>query len=316
MHLESRSLDAADIEQCVDLLRGHAAYPAEVLAMLPRVWATLLRESACIGSILEWVHEHAPRTPVAFGMSVFVANATVRTACESSEPFLAARLIRAERQKASPILRPKEIRQLNAGAGLNLIVLHYTIAKGRVPSTSIPLILHASMVEFLHRHRGYRINQVIQEFWDEIDPAYSRPGWGHIRNHYAAFTATSAHTQSPVRVEPVLIGLHRDEVEPNPGATIMSPLFCCGAPRLGLSEASQSLLSRALLGQTDLDLARELGIALPTVKSRWRKIYQQVAARAPDVIQQAQNERVSRGKEKRRHVLDYVRSHPEELLPH
>ncbi len=72
------------------------------------------------------------------------------------------------------------------------------------------------------------------------------------------------------------------------------------------------------MGETSDELAASLFVSPWTVKKRWHAIYERVAdvdhelllppvANSPDVT--------SRGAERRRHLLHYLRQHPEELRP-
>lgn len=118
----------------------------------------------------------------------------------------------------------------------------------------------------------------------------------------------------PLGRRPHLIGITREEVLANPGA-IAAPVFLYVAPRLGFTRAEQRLLRHALAGRTDLELAGLLGVALSTVKSHWRATYDRVDRLAPELLPAAPaaTGQRSRGHEKRRRLLAYLRRHPEEL---
>jgi hypothetical protein len=78
------------------------------------------------------------------------------------------------------------------------------------------------------------------------------------------------------------------------------------------------LLSCALSGATDEQLAGTLGTSLATVKKMWVSIYNRVEDRLPALIPdrlQTDASAGSRGREKRRGLLAYLREHPEELRP-
>jgi hypothetical protein len=77
------------------------------------------------------------------------------------------------------------------------------------------------------------------------------------------------------------------------------------------------MLQRALQGKTDTQLARVLDLALPTIKSRWRAIYDRAGQLAPEILPDtgvpSPDTAGSRKQEKRRQLLEYLRRHPEEL---
>ena len=110
------------------------------------------------------------------------------------------------------------------------------------------------------------------------------------------------------------------ELEQAPGnwsASWVGHLFDYRPPRLGLSRSEQRLLSYALSGATDEHMADAMGVSLPTVKKRWISIYQRMEDSVPALVSdtRADMPAASRGREKRRGLLSYLREHPEELRP-
>ena len=77
------------------------------------------------------------------------------------------------------------------------------------------------------------------------------------------------------------------------------------------------MLRQAVFGYTDVELAQRLQLALPTIKNRWRTLYDRLGRIAPELVLEmdSPSSHAVRGQEKRRRLLDYVRRHPEELRP-
>ncbi len=314
MDLAFRGVSEADLPQCMSLLAGRLAYDGDTLARLPGAWRRLLRDGALVAGIVE------DRTPpvdariLGFGASVFVTGAFMRQARAGTEPYLTARVIRAELEGVTPVLRPTAIRKANAGDGLNVVILHYGEAAD-LDEEALRQVRYLTLESFLWAHRGYCVKEVLQEFWDEIDPRFVSQGWGRVRTDYAGFYASQGAPIPPPGRGPCLVGLGREEVAAEPGTTIMSPLFLYTPPRFGFRPGEQQLLELAIGGRTDAQLARALHVAEATVKGRWRSIYDRVAASAPDLAPATITSAEIRGKEKRRKLLDYIRRHPEELRP-
>jgi len=87
-------------------------------------------------------------------------------------------------------------------------------------------------------------------------------------------------------------------------------------PVLGLGDADKELLSAALGGATDVELAATLGIRVPAVKRRWFRIFERVEDVIPNLPRAAgEQESDGRGPQKRHHLLSYSRAHREELRP-
>jgi DNA-binding CsgD family transcriptional regulator len=92
-------------------------------------------------------------------------------------------------------------------------------------------------------------------------------------------------------------------------------LFNAPAPRFGFAPAEQRVLLRALLGETNREVASELGLSVQTVNKTWESAIRRIEMIAPCLLA-AQEPDGKRGGEKRRHVLDYLRYHMEELRPY
>jgi hypothetical protein len=78
------------------------------------------------------------------------------------------------------------------------------------------------------------------------------------------------------------------------------------------------LLQAALEELTDDELAQRLNVHVGTIKKRWLEIYNRLSEKLPNLLlkYEAADDSPSRGKQKRHHVLAYVREHPEELRPY
>jgi DNA-binding CsgD family transcriptional regulator len=315
--LTVRRMEERDFAVCASMLEGRLAYPNCVIGKLPHAWRRLLRAKAMNAVVFENRNGSEPPVILAFAVSIFVTDAWAAAANRGTEPYLTARTLRAElSDPESPILRPSDItRRLESR--LRILILHYCETPTLEPERAGALRFRA-LQEFLHTNRGYPVEEVIQEFWDEIDPAFILEGWGKVRADYASYFADRGEPVPPPGQRPYLIGFSRAEALREPGDP-SAPLFVHTPPILSFSPAEKRLIRQALRGQTDPELARELHIALPTVKSHWRSIYGRALRAAPDLFGDARirasDRGGTRGREKRRRLLEYVRRHPEELCP-
>jgi hypothetical protein len=317
MDLRVRPMEKADIDRCVDLLCGHAAYPEALIALLPRAWKRLLRDDALNAVVVERVDLDLRSRPVCFAASVVVSEAWMTEAWVGREPYLTRRTICAELSDRSPILRRDALlRRLNAGPGVDVLILHYAETPAPLSRDDRAALRFFMWQSFIETTRGYRINRIVQEFWDEIDQEYVLHGWGRVLTDYVDWFAAQGIPMPPLGSRPHLLGVSREEVRRRPG-DIAAPLFVYTSPRIFFSRAEQRLLRSGLGGRTDADLAEHLGVGLPTIKTTWRNVYLRVARMAPEVLPEpkADRERSARQREKRRSVLEYVRRHPEELRP-
>ncbi len=315
MDLTYRPLVAADVRACLELIQGHLAYPADVLDDIARAWRRLLRDEALHGAVVEMMDARGAAVIVGFGASVFVTSAWAAHARSGDEPYLSVRTLQQELDGRPSILRPLDIARANDTTGLRVLILHYGESRGLPPEARPPL-RYLVFEAFIHMLRGYRINEVVQELWDELDQEFIVRGWGRVFTDYRAWFAGRGEPVPPPGQGPLLIGITREECLADPGA-LAAPIFIDARARISFTRAEQRLLVEALTGKADHELSRALRLALPTVKSRWRAIYERVEQLAPEILpaDSGAGGAAGRGQEKRRHLLEYLRRHPEELCP-
>ena len=100
-----------------------------------------------------------------------------------------------------------------------------------------------------------------------------------------------------------------------PGLTLLI-LHIGWMPKLPAEEVrwAKGKLLEAMLDCADDEVAESLSVSASTVQKRWRAVYERIRMVEPDFFP---SEGVStphtRGAAKRRHLLGYLRSHPEEL---
>lgn len=255
-----------------------------------------------------------PGSILAFGMVVFVTDAWMAASRTSQEPYLSVRTIRQEVAGPSPILRPEAIRRNNTGSGLNALHLHYVEAP---LSEELRAALDYRMrLAFVEDMRGYRVKAAVIELWDEVPPHAINGGPYPVVTEYAEFFQRRGEALPPLGQRPFLLGITRQDVRADFGRAV-APAFVETPPRLGFTRAEQQLLRQALFGYTDVEIGRRLQLALPTIKNRWRALYDRLGHIAPELVAEINGScnPAVRGQEKRRRLVEYVRRHPEELRP-
>jgi len=148
-------------------------------------------------------------------------------------------------------------------------------------------------------HAGYRFKTILNEVFGTAAADYMKAGGFRLQRA----------TESVYLFE-----LRRAWVQPGVIDTISS-LFYPPPPQIGFSPSEQRVLVHALLNQSDAEVARRLGLSLDAVKKTWRRIYDRVSLRVPYLVADERKSDGGRSSEKRRHVLEYLRAHPEEVRP-
>jgi len=322
MNLRHRPMQPGDIRECVDIVANHPVIGpryGRTIEHLPEAWLSLLDSDALKTDVVR--AEDGPDVPVCFfGVSAIVRDAFL---CELKTPphfWLGPELTRRIMKGESPLLTGKQLQEANSRGGLNLVCWEGCIRPGYEAQGEVQRYM---MSGFIQNHRGYLWKEVLSaQSWsaDHLDFVLKTGGclWDPLAGGY---TSTPKEELSEIASKPHVVGITRElelERQGDWAGSWVGSLFDYHPPLLGFNRSEQRLLSCALSGATDDQLAGMLGTSLPTVKKIWISVYHRVENCLPELIRDPHpwdTPASSRGKEKRRHLLAYVREHPEELRP-
>jgi len=318
MSIRSRPMRPKDVRECVEIVAAHPIVGpryGSAIANLAPAWLRLL---SCNGfaSALVFEEEKAGSRILAVGASVFVSDNFLREVKTPPlfwfGPELATRVARGN---YSSVLSQKQTQLANSHSGLNLAVWHGCL---RIEDIDRVEVWHKLMDAFLDHHSGFLLKELVAQ--------------GESPQHLVGMRNTGGSLLKPADgcygnldekdffelvLEPHVIGLTRAMALKQPGSWI-STLFFYQPPRFGFSRSEQQLLLSALSGRTDEELSDDLAITLSAVKKTWRSAYDRVTASLPELM--PGNSHMSegsskRGKDKKQHLIAYLREHPQELRP-
>jgi hypothetical protein len=106
-----------------------------------------------------------------------------------------------------------------------------------------------------------------------------------------------------------VFGQTRERALLEPVGSTVSFLFRSVRPRYYFPASQRRVLRAALAGRSDNEIAAQLGVSRDAIKGTWKAILTRVWDYDIELAGQAATHR-------RRHVLEYVRQHPEELRPY
>lgn len=318
MTFRPRAMRPADVAECVRIIREHPVIGpryGRAISHLHTAWLHVLKCEAKAASVLE--QSSGPKTKICFaGVSVFVRDEFVREL--KSPPLFWFGPVLASRISArnSPILSRRELREANSRGGLNLLVWEGCM---RPEFEQHPEIWREGMAMFLRDHAGYFWKELISSQLESVERLTWTLNsgaffWNADQCRYLAAAEVDPHG---VINQPHVVGLTR-EAEHARRSSWVGALFEYRPPQIAFSGSEQKLLLAALSGATDAELCSHLGTSLSTIKTTWRSVFNRTASHLPELFPDADRDRGQshlRGKEKRRHLLTYLRNHPEELRP-
>jgi len=296
---------------CRTLLPAALRLEAPVRDGLVRIWEGLLAQGAIQFSVIEDPTRSGPDSIEAFGASVFVSDDFTGEFCARPRPYLPSIVYERIAGGASPVLSTAQLRAANSDDGLNLAVLHFGLRHPDMENERTRRALQAGNAAFYFLHAGYRLKLLINEVYGPQHAHYMSAGGFRLVTDFRDGSLDGVADEE----QPYLFAQRREWIAPG-AVNPLALLFHAPRPQLGLAAREQAVILRALLNESDNEIASAMTISLDAVKKTWRRAYDRVAVAAPSLLGKATAAASNRrGTEKRRHLLEYLRDHLEELRP-
>ena len=266
------------------------------------IWKRLSSDPLCTATAVESEPAIRGHHIVGFGASVLVSRAFADAEIANPRPDINSRII-AGIHSDQPVLAPRsEVARANAEGGVDVVILCGVWRDGILNPEERQQVKTLLATSFTERHAGYRIRRIFCEAVDQLSTEFIERSIVYRR--IAEFPEAGRR----------LYLMTAESAKEVPGS-LANVLFSFRKPILRLRDSDQQMLSAALQGATDSELAAQLEATVPAIKARWRSTFGRIAAAMPDLVHDDMAGE-SRGAQKRHRVLAYMRSHPEELRPY
>lgn len=303
-----------DLPHCVALLPPGLRLAPSLRRRLPETWARLLASEARTFSIIDDIEYAHPANIEGFGLSVFVSDAFADELIGTPRPYAPVQFYERLLAGDRVLLTREELRAAQSTGGINVLALHFGLHNHDLSDPRSAQILNAGSAAFYFFHGDYRIRTIMFEVYGGQPARYMEHGGFRLVHDFREISP-AAFADIPDDERPYLFAARSEWVEPG-AISGLSQLFAASPPRIHFSAAERRLLERALLNEPDATIAESIGISLNAVLKTWRGVYERVNLRLPQLIPKSGTGDRSRGQEKRRHLLLYLRTHLEELRPH
>ena len=284
---------------------------------LPAMWHAMLSKGTMKVFLVEDRSRPVGSRILSFNAIVFVTDKFCSEARSTLPPYLSLQLTRQYLLRQSPVLNREQIARANAGSGLNVVMCFEGQTLDGIPPEQF-LAVGKKQTEASHLGLGgYRIKEFLAAPIGPFALQWMLDAGARLRCDYSCYFQTNhLRVLKPSQRRPYLVGLTKEEAFAHPGSYLAN-LFVYTEPRFHFTRSQRTLLEHALMGETCEALATSLSLSPWTVKKRWRAIYDRVAdvdtSLLPPSI--AYGPTSSRGAERRRQLLNYLRQHVEELRP-
>lgn len=312
MHLVSRIPSVSDFEAFFNNFYPRHSENHELRRAVAHEWRVLLESAVTLSLLVEDVSSHGGHGIVGCAQLAFVSEDFVRLARRGERAWVNVLATHPMPDGRVPLLTPAEARRAQAAGDMAALITRWAWAS--MLSDEEQRQVKAFMdIAFLKRAQGYPYRELLMEaIGDEMRQQALASGF-EVRADYAGYYRANPPLPRG-EARPYLMGVTREEAATKGGHRI-AHFFAFLPPRLGFSAGEQELLSRALRGDSDEQMAQSLPITLSGVKKRWLSVYERVGERMPELLPVRKDGSFDcvRGPEKRRRLLEYLREHPEEL---
>src|SRR5262249_40550756 len=319
INLIARKADVPDLASCLALHQSlDLPYVETNRRILPNVWRALFSNGAMQIFLVEDRSRPAGSRVVSFHAFIFVTDEFCSDARSTLLPYLSVELARRYCSRLLPVLNREQIAKANANDGVNVVMCcEGWTQDGFSPEQTLAVL--EKQGEALHLAlRGYRIKEFLAEPIGRERSQWMLDAGARIRCDYSDYFRATGFPETESSRQPLLVGLTRSEALTHSGGNIAG-LFIYTAPRFHFSRSERVLLEHALVGETWEQLAASLCVSTWTVKKRWHAIYDRVSDVDGELLPPPTAYgacAVSRGSERRRRLLNYLRQHLEELRPY
>jgi DNA-binding CsgD family transcriptional regulator len=318
INLMARKGNARDFANCYALHESlRLPYAETSRCILPEMWRTLLSNGAMQLFLVEDRAKPVGSRVVSFSTIVFVTDEFCSEARLTLPPYLGVELARRYLSHQLPVLNREQVARDNAGDGLNVVMCFDGWAKDGFSPEQL-LAIHEKQSEAFHLAlSGHHVKEFLAEPVGEETSQWMLDAGARLRRDYSSYFRKNRLPEPESPQRSCLVGLTKEEAFAHPGSNVAG-LFIYTAPRFHFSRSQRVLLQHALIGETCEKLATSLSLSPWTVKKRWHSIYERVtdvdSGLLPPIAYGAHGS--SRGAERRRHLLNYLRQHLEELRPY
>jgi hypothetical protein len=288
---------ADDLEACLEIQPSNIGGGIAGVEAARRIWRSLLGHPALLSAVVTTDPPIEGSRIAAFGAALFVSTEFLDAEISHPRPGVNDRLMACVARGDRVILDVDAISEANSMAGLDVLSLYGSWRHAAANEKTLSMLPGA----FVQLSAGYNIKRILWEPVGEIERAFARESGVH--RFLAEFPDQGRD----------LVVIDAESAARVP-ASLAPLIFASRKPALGLRKADRELLSAAVRGLTDAELAVALGVRLPAVKARWRSILLRISDVMPELIADLLGE-TTRGGQKRHRILDYMRTHPEELRP-
>jgi hypothetical protein len=318
--LRARQIAIGDGPFIAQLMRQITPLHRDVYENVESRLEALLEDGAAIGAIVEQIDRKSGKSKIV-GTTLlgFVQDQFVEDHFASPQPLLTSILLRSVSNGGIGYFLPrKEQAKANSGEGMEQVILEFAVDPMDTHHPEFAHIMNELYSAYFKFERGYNIKGVFVEASLQFEQLVQGSGLFHHSYHELTGSNQDLMIPAGTGTKRALYRVRRSDKERLPPSCAAFVIMTYIAPSFHFTPSEQRLLTLAIDGNTDQDIAAALGVSRDAIKQTWRSIYDQVATVMPELFEETTENvpQPGRGTEKRRYIVSHVRDNLQELRPH
>lgn len=307
----------ADLPGCLSLIPDWVQLDHACRDKVLAIWQQFLHQPSFHSDVLIDTERPVGQQIVGMGVSMALDRDWQKLLRETPPPFIARRIYRCVLDGSFKLPDDVALGEMNTAGDVAILVVHYTQLNIDMNNAEAVSQIKLAGEGFAATHAGFRLRELFVEGMDE-ELAYLQSMGFKQR------TSRNANRVNPEGSPelPVMLAFSIDDARQQLPGTPARNLFQFSLPTFGFSASERRMLKLlVLLNIADKEIARELSLSTHTIKKLWASIHQRIITVNPNFFghgiephSDAKNQ--TRGPEKRRLVLTYLKQHAEELRPY
>jgi hypothetical protein len=307
-----RKTQASDLAECLQLHPAKNGVEIVGHTRAVKAWQQLFKMSHATRSAVVEMHWKDRVEIVGFGFGSFVKKSFAEREVRNPRPGLNSRIVESIVNGNSVIATYTEVRDANTRSDLQQVILDTSWKNGPLATAQVNEVRILLGQAYQELFAGYRFARILTEIVDELDSWHVR-GLNSFRVVDRFENFRRANPETELNPERLLLEVTLESMRADPHSVAAGLFQHHVPPQFAFTRREQELLELALDGVDDWSIANSLFVTLPAIKRRWSAVFERVGSIRPEFC--PLDGEGTRGVEKRRRILTYVRNHPEELRP-
>ena len=274
-------------------------------------WRQLCGSDCCLSLVIEDSELEPGLSIVGVAQVLFVDDAFAEWAKTTMPQYALTHAMGLLPSGKRCLLTREEVRKACRGKGVTGFISRWAVDTNRFSAEYQQGLWQFLYVSFINCVPGYKFKELlISAIGQQALERCGRAGFRLVNDR----SGEPPDSLDPMQQREYILSINRDQAAQDECSTLASLGLTYRDSLFNFSPAQIKVLRLAVEhGLTNAEISKELDRALSTIGNTWQAMYARVEECYPALFADTEADSDSRKEEKRRRLITYVKSHPEEL---